>query len=293
MKKKNILTLLLMVVIFLVGAENSYATSAQVLGFFETPLLDRSPNRITNIKLAAQKISQISLQPGETFSFNEVVGKRTAEKGYKLGDVIVNGKILKGLGGGICQLSTTLYQAALSANLKVTEAHRHSLPVNYISPGKDATVSWGSLDFKFQNNSAVPVAITAEVRNNRVRVILQEVVEEKPIELYYNDMLLEMQPSAYLTKGITYVPLRSLSEHLGFLVSWNQQEEKITIEDNDNVLSLELYKTTALLNNETLDLSSPPYLRNEVTFVPLRFIAENFQLDISWSQEQNAVYITL
>lgn len=118
-----------------------------------------SPERCNNIELAVKSINGKVIMPGEIFSYNETVGERTAVKGYKNAPVIENGKMVYGLGGGICQVSTTLYNAAIKAGLDIVERNHHSLPVHYISSGMDATVDYGNLDLKFKNNKKYPIYI--------------------------------------------------------------------------------------------------------------------------------------
>ena len=122
---------------------------------FSTPLKSGVANRITNIKLTCGKINERVLKNGETCSFNEIVGPCTAEEGYKKAEIYVNKKISFALGGGNCQVSTTLYNAALAVpGIEITERHEHNgRPVDYIEDGKDATVSYNTLDLKFVNNT--------------------------------------------------------------------------------------------------------------------------------------------
>ena len=105
-----------------------------------------------NIRLAAQALHNYLLAPGEIFSFNEATGPRVPERGYKLAPIIVGGTVVPGYGGGVCQVSTTLYNAVLNAGLQVVQRFPHSRPVGYVPKGKDATVS-NYLDFKFRNNT--------------------------------------------------------------------------------------------------------------------------------------------
>lgn len=128
-------------------------------------------NRLTNIKLALASINGTLLQPGEEFSFNKVVGKRTSERGYKVATAYNAGEVTEELGGGICQVSTTLFNAVVKSDLSVTERRNHSIPVSYVDKGKDAAVSWGAQDLKFTNNSDEPVYIVAYLDGDkRVRI---------------------------------------------------------------------------------------------------------------------------
>lgn len=126
-----------------------------------------SKNRMSNIKLALETINGTCLEPGETFSFNEVVGKRTAERGYKSATAYSGGKVTEELGGGICQVSTTLFNAAVKADLEINERHPHSLTVSYVDLGKDAAVDWGNKDLRFTNNSSDRVYICGYVDSEK------------------------------------------------------------------------------------------------------------------------------
>jgi len=115
--------------------------------------------RSSNIRLAASKLNGVVLMPGEKLSFNGTVGRRTLKGGFKLAGVYAQGKHDVGVGGGICQVSTTMYNAALFADLKIVRRSNHSLPVAYVPLGRDATVDYGSLDLVFQNDTKGPIAV--------------------------------------------------------------------------------------------------------------------------------------
>ncbi|MBR5191948.1 MAG: VanW family protein [Clostridia bacterium] len=117
--------------------------------------------RKCNIKLATKSINGTILDVGEEFSFNKVVGARTEKRGYKTAKIIVGGKFTDGVGGGVCQVSTTLYNAVLLSGLKVTEYHPHTLPVSYVAPSFDAMVNSYTADLKFVNTTQNPIIIMA------------------------------------------------------------------------------------------------------------------------------------
>ena len=126
--------------------------------------------RSKNIAIAASLISGVTLQAYGEFSFNATVGKRTAEAGFKQAKIIINGEYVEGVGGGVCQVSTTLYNAALKAGLQVIEYHPHSLRVGYVAPSRDAMVS-SSSDLKIFNPYDFPVYLSAEVFSGGLRVL--------------------------------------------------------------------------------------------------------------------------
>lgn len=124
-----------------------------------------SAGRATNIKLATQAITGLVLMPGESFSFNDVVGERTAEKGYQSAPVDIGYSTGMGLGGGICQVSTTLYNAILQCGIKSTERLHHTIPSVYVPLGYDATVDYGNLDYKFKNTLDFPIYVEGSSSN--------------------------------------------------------------------------------------------------------------------------------
>lgn len=130
-------------------------------------------NRNHNIRITCEKIDGLVLQPGESFSFNGFVGQRTAESGYELAGTIQGGTLEEAYGGGICQLSSMLYQSVVKANLQVDERHPHMWPSSYAPAGTDAAVDWGSEDFAFTNTSDYPIAIHATYNNDNLEVTVQ------------------------------------------------------------------------------------------------------------------------
>lgn len=134
----------------------------KVIGSYTTYFNSGNKNRSHNIMLASRAINNYVVLPGEVFSFNKVVGKRTKEKGYLQAPVIVRGELSEGIGGGICQVSSTLFNAVDKAGLHVIKRYSHSRDVAYVPPGRDATVSWYGPDFVFQNKYAYPIMIRAQ-----------------------------------------------------------------------------------------------------------------------------------
>lgn len=130
-----------------------------LLGSYQTVLHDVSPGRVENIKIATTRTSDVLLMPGEEFSYNEYTGLRTIKNGYKNATVIVSGEAVQGIGGGVCQVSTTLYNAVLYAGLDIVKVYNHSIPSSYVDKGRDAAVSDNGLDFVFKNNNSYPVYI--------------------------------------------------------------------------------------------------------------------------------------
>ena len=137
------------------------------ISFISTSASTSKENRITNLKLACQAINGYRLDPGEEFSFNAVVGQRTTEKGYQVAGVYSSGAAAQGVGGGICQVASTLFNAAVMADMEITQRKPHSLPVHYLDKGKDAAIDWPNVDLKFVNNGTTPVYIVARVTSDK------------------------------------------------------------------------------------------------------------------------------
>ncbi len=135
-------------------------------------------NRDNNIVLAASKLNGTIVNPNEEFSYNKTIGKRTIETGYKEAKAYAGGKVVLDVGGGICQLSSTLYNTVLLANLDVTDRHNHYFKTSYVPEGRDATVSWGSVDFKFKNNRKYPIKIEAKVGEGVATVNIYGITQE-------------------------------------------------------------------------------------------------------------------
>jgi len=179
--------LILFLLLFMTACQNNetqninYQTNdtdfsrSTVIGSYNTKITDKTPERFHNIELGVATLNGAIIKPGETFSFNDHIGPRTSEKGYQ--EAIIfdgHGNKEKGLGGGICQISSTLYNAALSANLEITERHQHSRSVPYIEEGKDATVSYGAEDLKIYNQLNRSVRILAGIENDELIIKIEQ-----------------------------------------------------------------------------------------------------------------------
>lgn len=149
------------------------------LAIFTTRYDAGNVGRTTNLSIACSKINGYVVQPGETFSYNKALGKRTVENGYKEAAIYVNGGVENGIGGGICQISSTLYNTVLLSNLDIVERHNHSFITSYVEAGKDATVVYGALDFKFKNTRKYPIKIEAYVRSGVATVSIYGLKEEQ------------------------------------------------------------------------------------------------------------------
>ena len=188
-------------------------------GEFSTVYSASAAARKSNILLACKLLSGTEIGTGEEFSFNEIVGERTEERGFSSAKVIENGKFTEGVGGGVCQVSSTVYNCALLSGMTIAERHRHSLAVSYVEPSFDAMVSFSYADLRFVNESGSPVLIVADADGNRVRIrvygekncyrykrisLVNELIDPLPEEIVYTSELSsgETRQMVYPKKGI-------------------------------------------------------------------------------------------
>ncbi|MBM7649219.1 vancomycin resistance protein YoaR [Bacillus ectoiniformans] len=152
------------------------------IGHYETFYNSSNRPRTHNLALAVNAINNKVIFPGESFSFNEVLGERTKEKGYMSAPIIVKGEFSEGIGGGICQVSSTLYNAVDRAGVTIIKRYTHSRNVSYVPPGRDATVSWDGPDFIFSNKLNEPILIKAKLHNGQaiVEVFSSNTVQFQP-----------------------------------------------------------------------------------------------------------------
>lgn len=162
-----------------------------VLAEFTTTYDQSYTARVTNLQVAAKNMNGTILYPGDEFSYNEAVGERTAARGFKEAHVFAGGKVVDGLGGGICQVSSTLYNAVLLANLEVTSRTAHMMHTGYVKPSFDATVVYGSIDFKFKNNRETPIKLEATVKNGKACVKIYGLKAENEPTVELESVILE------------------------------------------------------------------------------------------------------
>ncbi|MDK2784572.1 MAG: hypothetical protein PWQ41_7 [Bacillota bacterium] len=154
-----------------------------VVALYTTRFKASDRDRTYNLKLGAEALNGHVVAPDEVFSFNEVVGPREARQGYREAPVIIKNELVPGIGGGICQVSSTLYNAVLLAGMDPVERSNHSLPSAYVGLGRDATVAYGSIDFKFKNTRPEPVMLGSRVHGNELTIAIFGTPREEKVEI--------------------------------------------------------------------------------------------------------------
>jgi len=145
------------------------------LASHETEFDAKDKNRSNNISRAAETINGTVIQPGETFSYNKTVGPTNEQRGYKKSTIFIEGEKTEGVGGGVCQVSTTLFNAAENAGLTILERHDHSRPVTYAESGEEAATSYGGIDMKFKNDKPYPIVINSYVIDGKIKVTINAI----------------------------------------------------------------------------------------------------------------------
>lgn len=152
---------------------------------FTTYYDSSNSTRTTNIHCAVDKLDNIRIPAGKTFSFNQIVGKRTVTAGYEEAKVVNGKEFVDGLGGGICQVSSTIFQAVLRANMDITVRACHSLEISYVALGGDATVQWNTQDFQFKNNSDCDIKLSVIADNGTLtcKVLAEKDITPKDVDI--------------------------------------------------------------------------------------------------------------
>ena len=187
------------------------------LGTYSTRYDPTNKNRSNNLEISAKKIDGTIVLPGEIFSYNQTVGERTIAAGYKEAGAYAGGRVVQDVGGGICQTSSTLYNAVLYANLEIVERSNHQFLTSYVDAGRDATVSWGAIDFKFKNTRSYPIKIEAKVKNGVCEMSIYGIKEETEYEvIIQSDVLSYISYTTKYEEDSTLQEGKEVVEQLGY-----------------------------------------------------------------------------
>ena len=202
---------------------NDAAGIDTLLSRFTTSFNPGKRGRTHNLTLASRTLSGIILKPGMRLSTNQTVGPRIMSRGFRTAQIFVKGKLEEGLGGGVCQVSSTLYNAVLLAGLKVLERGHHSRTVPYVTAGRDATVAYGLIDFRFENTNAAPIGLITHVKGSRLTVdIYGAAADKKEVKVYTS-------ASRWTAAGAQTVTDASLSPGLRKLVEKGSRGVSVTV----------------------------------------------------------------
>lgn len=222
---------------------NMLSSIKGIISQYSTVFNSKDINRTLNLQTAANAINGHILLPGEEFSLNKMLGPRIKENGYLEAPVIINGKLVPDYGGGVCQIATTVYNAAVRANLDITERHHHSFPVAYVPVGQDATISGDVLDFRFKNNFKDPIYMRAYIKSNRFFVDIYGNNTSQGLNIHLSTEVLNVvEPITEYKEDKTLPPGAQVVErepHKGYKVN----VYKLTYDKNNKLLKKELLHT--------------------------------------------------
>ena len=177
---------------------------SSTLGTYSSDFSSSTANRAHNVTLASNSINSKTLMPGEIFSYTEAIGNPSLANGYKMASVFENGKTTEGVGGGVCQVSSTLYGSVLYADLEIVERKNHSLTVSYVPKGQDATFAYGLIDFRFKNDTEYPIKINSTVNGRKLTVSILGTDVEPGKEVKINNVHVStVAPSENVTEDPT------------------------------------------------------------------------------------------
>ena len=226
------------------------------LGSTSTKLSGTKARR-NNVKLAGDCCDGVILNDGDIFDYNQVVGRRTVERGFGAAPAYVSGETVETIGGGICQVSSTIYYAALLSNLEIVERYAHGYTPSYIKWGMDATVSWGGPEFRFRNDTGYPIRLDVECDNNQIKVtIVGTKTDDTYVEMTYE----EISSKGYETE---YIETDELD--------WGVQKQKQSPYTGHTVISYRnIYRGDGTLISSTQEAKSVYKSRNEIILVGTR-----------------------
>ncbi len=244
------------------------------LASFSSSYKSSTANRAYNVELASSKVNGIILADGAEFSYNSVIGNPNSANGYKMATVFADGKSTEGVGGGVCQVSSTLYCAVLRSDLAVVERRNHSLPVGYVPGGQDATVAYGAIDFRFKNNTGAPIKLVLENSNRtltvsilgsanakkKVEVISEKVSTTEPVMTQIQDPNLPQGTTKVITKGkpgSVYVTYKRVYDSNGAMVSESKTRSSYKATPGEVAVGTAIVPSTPTSTPETPPAQEP------------------------------------
>ena len=245
------------------------------LGEFATSFNASNESRSYNIKLATKSVTDVLVRPGETFSLNKTIGPRLAKYGYRSAKVLINNEYVDGIGGGVCQVSSTLYNAALLANLKIVERKNHSLPSSYIGLGRDATISGDYIDLKFMNNTPYPLYIYGEVKGNQVKFSIYGKNENRGREIKIKtEVLKKIEPKIKIIEDRN-LPIGTKIVEKKPIPGYVVRSYRVIVENGKEVLVEPLFTDTYRASDGVTRVGTKPIAKEENTDSGERETMEN------------------
>lgn len=277
-------------------------------GIVDSPQDPKFANNIKNAVKALEYLNGTTVKPGEIFSFNKTVGKRTPERGFIQGLSGSGGYYYPDVGGGVCEAATAVYRAALNAGFKIVERHRHVYGAIYAPKGDDAAVDWDAgWDLKFKNTSLSTIVIHTYTSPDNKQIVVEFVEHSSAyaippknykvkININGTDVIYNQDTGLPFVLGErTYVPLRATAEQFGADVKWNSTENSIEVQYNNKTVKFLIGKEKYLTNGEEKTMDTTPFISQSEgrTYLPLRYLAEglNFKIDVETTNDVLHIFV--
>ncbi|MGI5921990.1 MAG: VanW family protein [Syntrophomonadaceae bacterium] len=289
MKKTMVLALM-----FLIALTWPVQAALIPLGSYQISLLNAvSENNGKNAALAASLLNGTTIAPGSIFSYNKSVGIRTTERGFTEGLMFgENGKLVNGVGGGVCMTSSILHQAVKAAGLTVLERHDHSSPTSYLQQGEDAAVVYGIEDYRFMNNTDDTLMIEGKVENDNLIMTVNRVLPEQNcnITITLNEQPFDIDTRLVFDHNVSFTPLRVFAEGIGATVGWNTDAQMAEIYWGNTMVSVPVDQPQVIINGQTAAMGVPAQIIDCQTMLPVRSSCEAMGLTVSWEPSSGAIY---
>lgn len=255
-------------------------------------------NSIINATKALEYMNGYVIKAGQVFSFNNVVGRRTTERGFVIG---LSGSSLgyyKDLGGGVCEASTAAYRAAASLGLQIIERHHHNGPVVYAPNGDDAAVDWPYWDLKFRNTLNYDLTIKS-YKDNNGNLIVDLCKEDYPDRNYNvtvcvngEQMTFDDSTKPFISQNRVFVPYRILAEKLGAKVDWDGATNTVTTTLNNISVKFTIESNTFTVNNQSYTSDVDPFISDDgTTYVPARFLLTGLNVNLNFDSTKGQLLI--
>lgn len=280
MRKTILISLLLFLGVFFCLTGQAMAQEKEIGSFAIDLSIAVSPMNAENACLAGTMLDGVVVNPGEEFSFNDTVGRRTTDKGFSAGYIASQSRSDMAVGGGVCMTASILHQAVKAAGLEVLERHNHCIQISYLPLGEDAAVQYGVQDFRFRNNLNVPVIIRTTV-DDSLKIAIN--IEDKPKNVYFNGSLLKFDTQPIIDQGALLVPAWTMAETLHGKVSWIAQNQSMVLTKDDTKIVFTVGQSNAWVNGKEKQMGATVRIINNRTMVPLRFIAKELGADLTWN----------
>ncbi|HHW56803.1 MAG TPA: hypothetical protein GXX15_03835 [Clostridia bacterium] len=280
-----------------------YAVERISVGVVDSPTDPKFENNIKNAIKALEYLEGTEIKPGEIFSFNKTIGKRTISRGFYMGLSGSEGDYYKDVGGGVCQAATAIHRAVVNAGLQVVERHRHLNGALYAPNGDDAAVDWDARwDYKFKNTLPYTIVITAHNDNNKIQVEfikkedLESAVKNYNVKLFINDVEIKFDEKTgkpFIAFGRTYIPYEAIARSIGSDITY--RDKKVIMKFNKNLIEFTINSYKYKVNGKIKEMDVVPYIlkSDRKVYIPIKFLLDELGFTINGEIIDDMFYIKI